>query len=64
MLNAIAIVRMCESEWQRGDRSIETVIVRRVQQYQKERTSKTDVRLSRQSDVMRVCNLTQCEHVC
>jgi len=29
MLNAMAIVRMCESEWQRGDRSIETVLVRK-----------------------------------
>ncbi len=28
MLNAMAIVRMCESERQRGDRSIETVLVR------------------------------------
>jgi hypothetical protein len=28
MLNAIAIVRVCESEWQRGDRSIETLLVR------------------------------------
>ncbi len=28
MLNAMAIVRMCESEWQRGDGSIETVLAR------------------------------------
>jgi hypothetical protein len=28
MLNAMAIVRMCESVWQRGDRSIETLLVR------------------------------------
>ncbi len=28
MLNAMAIVRMCESQWQRGYRSIETVLVR------------------------------------
>ena len=32
MLNAMAIVRMCESEWQRRDRSIETAVVRTVQQ--------------------------------
>ena len=36
MLNAMAIVRMCESEWQRGDRSIETVAVRTLQQWQRE----------------------------
>ncbi len=28
MLDALAIVRMCESEWMKGDRSIETVVAR------------------------------------
>jgi hypothetical protein len=30
----------------------------------KERRSKTGARLSRQPDVMRYCNLAQCEHAC